>query len=355
MDPTSEHDHWASKYISGEHKVSEWDRTEMAVAVSRYHIHPLYQQNNWLYDFAILTLLQPVNFPSNPSIRWWREEPMFVVMNISISQARLSSQSRLCRLPWPDRGPQSRLGPRSEWCDLHWLPAGLHWVLQQQRLLHLWEWLQLCHCWCSAEDGDVVSLASLKQSFFSQGQISLFFSAISQSQCSQTYGQLNNFLKKKPIVIFGRNLWHFLTKLHHCWFLDHNICTVKPSGAGDVCSGDSGNGVIMKTSSEWVRSQTQLDSLSHQFTSYSKYNIVGVVSYGLGCGSEFRGKKEKWKVNMINNDFLWKENLCQGYQGECPMLLTGSMSALRMELFVILKLLVLFLPLVISEEQLYWN
>ena len=59
-----------SPYISGEHKVSEWDRTEMAVAVSRYHIHPQYQADNWLYDFAILTLLQPLNFPNHPNIRW---------------------------------------------------------------------------------------------------------------------------------------------------------------------------------------------------------------------------------------------------------------------------------------------
>ena len=51
--------------------MSEWDRTEMAVAVSRYHIHPQYQEDNWLYDFAILTLLQPLNFPNHPNIRWW--------------------------------------------------------------------------------------------------------------------------------------------------------------------------------------------------------------------------------------------------------------------------------------------
>ena len=49
--------------------MSEWDRTEMAVAVSKYHLHPLYQEDNWLYDFAILTLLQPLNFPNSPSIR----------------------------------------------------------------------------------------------------------------------------------------------------------------------------------------------------------------------------------------------------------------------------------------------
>ena len=58
-----------SSSIAGEYKVSEWDRTEIAVAVSRYHLHPLYQENNWLYDFAILTLMKPVNFPDNINIR----------------------------------------------------------------------------------------------------------------------------------------------------------------------------------------------------------------------------------------------------------------------------------------------
>ena len=53
--------------------MSDWDRTEMAVSVSRYHLHPQYQEDNWLYDFAILTLLQPINFPSHPSIRWSRD------------------------------------------------------------------------------------------------------------------------------------------------------------------------------------------------------------------------------------------------------------------------------------------
>ena len=55
--------------------MSEWDRTEMAVAVSRYHIHPQYQADNWLYDFAILTLLKPLNFPNHPNIRWWPGGP----------------------------------------------------------------------------------------------------------------------------------------------------------------------------------------------------------------------------------------------------------------------------------------
>ena len=56
-------------YIVGEHSVSSWDRTEVAVSVSRYHIHPLYHELNWLYDFAILTLMKPVNFPDNINIR----------------------------------------------------------------------------------------------------------------------------------------------------------------------------------------------------------------------------------------------------------------------------------------------
>ena len=70
----------------------------MAVAVSKYHLHPLYQEDNWLYDFAILTLLQPLNFPNNPSIRWWRDRDrtMFPMMNISILKTRLSSRRRLC-------------------------------------------------------------------------------------------------------------------------------------------------------------------------------------------------------------------------------------------------------------------
>ena len=49
--------------------MSSWDRTEVAVSVSRYHIHPLYHEVNWLYDFAILTLMKPVNFPDNINIR----------------------------------------------------------------------------------------------------------------------------------------------------------------------------------------------------------------------------------------------------------------------------------------------
>ena len=68
---------WSSQItviLSGEHKVSEWDRTELAVAVSRYHIHPEYSEENWLFDFAILTLLQPLHFPNNPSIRWWQRQ-----------------------------------------------------------------------------------------------------------------------------------------------------------------------------------------------------------------------------------------------------------------------------------------
>ena len=77
--------------------MSEWDRTEMAVAVSKYHLHPLYQEDNWLYDFAILTLLQPLNFPNNPSIRWWhRQHNLADDVNIHIFQTRLSSQRRLC-------------------------------------------------------------------------------------------------------------------------------------------------------------------------------------------------------------------------------------------------------------------
>ena len=49
--------------------MSRWDRTELAMFVNRYHLHPLYQETNWLYDFAILTLMEPVKFPSHPLIR----------------------------------------------------------------------------------------------------------------------------------------------------------------------------------------------------------------------------------------------------------------------------------------------
>ena len=66
------------------------------------------------------------------------------------------------------------------------------------------------------------------------------------------------------------------------------------------------------------------------------------MSYGLGCGSEFRGKKGKWEKENNDKDCYWKENLCQGYQGECLVLLTGFMPALRMELFVILSSLSAF-------------
>ena len=139
----------------------------------------------------------------------------------------------------------------------------------------------------------------------------------------------------------------FLAKLLHWWFLDHNICTVKPSGAGDVCSGDSGNGVIIKTESGWVI--VALPSLIDHFTSHIIYTIyctADITSSGwcpmvwaADQSSEVKRRNEK-KNN--DKDFYFKENLCQGYQGECLVLLTGFMPALRMELFVILSSLSVF-------------
>ena len=94
----------------------------------------------------------------------------------------------------------------------------------------------------------------------------------------------------------------------------------------------------------------------HLIILYSKYNIIGVVSYGLGCGSEFRGKGGNERRNN-DKDCYWKENLCQGYQGECLVLLTGFMPALRMELFVIFSSLSAFSSVIttikIAELNIY--
>ena len=45
-----------------------------------------------------------------------------------------------------------------------------------------------------------------------------------------------------------------------------------------------------------------------------KYTIIGVVSYGLGCGSEFGGRKKK--SNKYYEKIFLKGNLCQRYREE---------------------------------------
>ena len=55
---------------------------------------------------------------------WWSRENVYDDEHFYF-KARLPAQCRLCWLSWPDWGPQSRVGARSEWREVHRLPADL--------------------------------------------------------------------------------------------------------------------------------------------------------------------------------------------------------------------------------------
>ena len=54
----------------GEHDTSTWDRTEQALEVSNYLIHPKNVAEDTEYDYALLRLKYPIDFGRNENIRW---------------------------------------------------------------------------------------------------------------------------------------------------------------------------------------------------------------------------------------------------------------------------------------------
>ena len=74
-------------------------------------------------------------------------------------------------------------------------------------------------------------------------------------KCAAQYDRFSKLIRtnKEPVRIFG-----------------NNICASRPDKLGDVCQGDSGGSLMHKRDD-------------------GKYEVVGVISYGFGCASEFEG------------------------------------------------------------------
>ena len=75
-------------------------------------------------------------------------------------------------------------------------------------------------------------------------------------QCAITYDRFSRLIRtnKSPVLIFG-----------------NNICATRPDKLGDVCQGDSGGSLLLRRND-------------------GRFEVIGVVSYGFGCGSEFEGE-----------------------------------------------------------------
>ena len=82
----------------------------------------------------------------------------------------------------------------------------------------------------------------------------IIFSVVKHNECAKLFDRFSESLRPEdPVKIYGNNL-----------------CATRPDKLGDVCQGDSGG------------------SLSYQAPN-GRYEVIGVVSYGFGCGSEFEG------------------------------------------------------------------
>ena len=65
---------------------------------------------------------------------------------------------------------------------------------------------------------------------------------------------------------------------------DINLCAFSKDSA-DICQGDSGGGLVTYNPEGWVQMvMTQPDNHPFRF-----YELLGVVSYNLGCNSTFQG------------------------------------------------------------------
>ena len=65
---------------------------------------------------------------------------------------------------------------------------------------------------------------------------------------------------------------------------DINLCAFSKDSA-DICQGDSGGGLVTYNTEGWVRMvKTQPENHPFRF-----YELLGVVSYNLGCNSTFQG------------------------------------------------------------------
>ena len=75
-------------------------------------------------------------------------------------------------------------------------------------------------------------------------------------KCAIIYDRFSRLIRtnKSPVHIYG-----------------NNICATRPDKLGDVCQGDSGGSLLYRRED-------------------GRFEVIGVVSYGFGCGSEFEGE-----------------------------------------------------------------
>jgi len=93
---------------------------------------------------------------------------------------------------------------------------------------------------------------------------------VKHRRCAELYERFSNeFRPDNPVQIFG-----------------NNICATRPDKLGDVCQGDSGGSLMVKRND-------------------GKYEIVGVVSYGFGCGSEFEGEPMPAIFGRVSSVVNW--------------------------------------------------
>ena len=94
----------------------------------------------------------------------------------------------------------------------------------------------------------------------------------------------------------------------------NNVCATRPDKLGDVCQGDSGGSLSFKRDD-------------------GRYEVVGIVSYGFGCGSEFEGSCSDVLYLILIHYFQVK--LCLLCLAELVQLLPGSRSLQEMEYFAL--------------------
>ena len=84
------------------------------------------------------------------------------------------------------------------------------------------------------------------------------FSVVKHNECAKLYDRFSDTLRPEdPVKIYGNNL-----------------CATRPDKLGDVCQGDSGGSLAFSNAN-------------------GRHEVIGVVSYGFGCGSEFEGRSNE--------------------------------------------------------------